>query len=138
MQTKTCSLPGNATSLEYATSTRQGRKASRSGTPAEYYGQLEALTWRYTAHCGYGCPLLWGNIGPLLHERANGKPEPVVRGNHVLQLLWLVVARVRVLPLVRAESVTRGHCQRGPTAVVLRRLTSRSSLHSVKRERESV
>ena len=47
--------------------------------------------------------LLRGYIGTLLHQRTYGKPAAIPNVDLVLQLLWLVVTRVRVDPLVRAK-----------------------------------
>lgn len=43
-------------------------------------------------------------VGPLLHESANGEPEGVPQSEIVLHDLAVVVARVRILPFVRGES----------------------------------
>ena len=50
--------------------------------------------------------LLGRDITALLHERADGEPHGVAERELVDQHLSLVVAGVRVVPLVRTESET--------------------------------
>lgn len=47
--------------------------------------------------------LLWRYIRALLHERAYGEPERVHQSEFVRKHPGLTIARMRILPLVRAE-----------------------------------
>ena len=49
------------------------------------------------------------DVGALLHQRADSKPEAVGEGEHVLHHLVVGVARVRVVPLVGAEAGEHEH-----------------------------
>lgn len=51
--------------------------------------------------------LLWQEVTALLHEGADGKPHAVQEGELVLQVAWVWVARVWVLPFVRREPATQ-------------------------------
>lgn len=52
---------------------------------------------------GLAVNLLWRYIRALLHERAYGEPERVHEGELVLEDSGLSIARMGILPLVRAE-----------------------------------
>ena len=69
-----------------------------------YLGEISLpwLTWER-----YHCPDLLGrDITALLHEGANSEPHGVTERELVDQHLRLVIAGVRVVPLVRTESET--------------------------------
>ena len=55
------------------------------------------------AALGRAVVLLGGDVAALLHEAAPVVPEAVVQGQLVLQLLRLLHAGVRVLPLERCQ-----------------------------------
>jgi len=50
--------------------------------------------------------LLWRQIAPLLHERSDGEPHGVYQREVVDQDARLLGARMRIVPLVRTESIT--------------------------------
>lgn len=62
-----------------------------------------------TRPCGAEGALLGGNIGPLLHEGTNREPEGIAQTDGVLEFLWVLDTRVRIVPFVRCDPGTQSH-----------------------------
>lgn len=59
--------------------------------------------WRGT-HFQKKKNLLWQNITSLLHNTAHGEPNAIGHCPNILQLLWILFARMGIVPIVSCHS----------------------------------